>query len=64
MEENIMEEDGNDSSVETIAEVGLERVQIEEEEEERYEKMMMRTKQLIMIQRVMIKRCGTTNSLI
>ena len=43
MEANVMEENGNDSFVETITEVGLERVQIEEEEDAQYEKMMMRT---------------------
>ena len=39
-EENLMVDvDGDDSLVETIAEVGLERVQIEEEEEAGYAKI-------------------------
>ena len=39
MEDNVTEEDGDDSLVETIFEVGLECVQIEEEEEAQCEKI-------------------------
>ena len=62
MEEDVTEEDSNDSWVETISKVGLERLQIEEEEEVQYEKTDDEDKEVDDDTEGNEKICGIKNS--